>query len=110
MLKDWLKDHNGELVKIGAQTAFLFIGDVDSDIERNLEKVAWTHKPKIPSLLYREVMFTYPSLEEIDEGTIVIVEGAEKGRYWTKAEYAYWNNNRRTHKRDDRFNLDMDDN
>lgn len=110
MLKDWLKDHKGELVKIGAQTAFLFIGYVDDDIERNLEKVVWTHKPKIPSLLPREVITTYPSLEEINEGTIVIVEGAEKGRYWTKNEYDYFNHHSVADKRDYRFDIDLDDN
>lgn len=108
MLKDWLKDHQGELVKIGAQTAFLFIGYVDDDIEKELGRVAWNHRPRIPSLLYREVLETYPSLEEINEGTIVKIEGAEAGRYWTKAEYDYFTHNRRTDKRDYRFDVDMD--
>ena len=107
-LSEYLKNHKGELIKLGSGTAFLFIGVIDDGIDLELEKIRW--KEKIPALPDREVLETYPSLPEIDEGTIVKIEGAERGKYWTKGEYDYFNNNRGTNQRSYRFDTDMDDN
>lgn len=107
-LSEYLKKHKGELIKLGSGTAFLFIGYIDDGIDLELEKIRW--KEKIPALPDREVLKTYPSLPEINEGTIVIIEGAERGRYWTKGEYDYFNNNRGISERSYRFDTDMDDN
>lgn len=92
-LQDYLKEHKGELIKLGSGSGFMFIGVIDDNTERELERIVWTRKPKIPYLLTREVLKTYPSLPEINEGTIVIVEGGETGKYWTKGEYDFFNNN-----------------
>ena len=107
-LSEYLKKHKGELIKLGSGSAFLFIGVIDDGIDLELEKIRWKHK--IPALPDREVLKTYPSLPEIDEGTIVIVEGQETRRFWTRAEYDYFNNNRGTNQWNPRFDSDMDDN
>lgn len=107
-LSEYLKNHKGELIKLGSGSAFLFIGVIDDGIDLELEKIRW--KQKIPALPDREVLETYPSLPEIDEGTIVIVKGQETGRFWTRAEYDYFNNNRGTGQRSYRFDSDLDDN
>lgn len=109
-LQEYMEAHEGELVKIGTCSAFMFIGIIDEDTPKALGKFAWEHKPRIPSLLTREVIETYPSLPEIGEGTIVKIEGGEYGKYWTKGEYDYLTHYSSADKRSYRFDPDMDDN
>lgn len=106
-LQEYIENHYGELVKIGTCSAFMYIGVIDENTKKVLGKIAWEHKPRIPTLLTREVIDVYPSLPEINEGTIVKIEGGEYGKYWTKGEYDYFNNNHGSDKRSYRFDGDI---
>ena len=47
-----------------------------------------THLKNCPRFLKREVLEEYPTLPDVDIGTILIVEGIEEGAFWFESEFA----------------------
>ena len=45
------------------------------------------HLASLPRFLEREVISSYPSMSQINEGTVIICDGIEEGAYWFKKEY-----------------------
>lgn len=46
------------------------------------------HLKNSPRILGRQVIDEYPTIPEIDRGTILIVEGIEEGAFWFEGEFA----------------------
>ena len=46
------------------------------------------HLKNCPRILGRQVIDEYPTIPEIDRGTILIVEGIEEGAFWFESEFA----------------------
>ena len=69
----------------------------EAGIQKMIEDVRATAKKRLNNnigklggftpILERRVRDIYPSLEEINEGTIILVTGTEQGDYWFKNEY-----------------------
>ena len=112
-LKQYLKKHKGEYVKIGSNrgSAFIYATKITDDTERwfmekdeyykkryltlrgiessNLSKVIKREMPRWIMLLNREIVDTFranPIADEF-EPQVVILKGFERGLYWTVEEY-----------------------
>lgn len=55
---------------------------------RRKKNTSEEHLKNSPRILGRQVIDEYPTIPEIDRGTILIVEGIEEGAFWFEGEFA----------------------